>query len=184
MRWRVGTAASVLLVLVLLACATPANANMRRGSLAYRHGTERPRIEYRVFWGAVGDDTVRTTKVMVRVTNPERPDSTRNWASITVFVGGVHPDAGEASWDGRAEWSVISASGESGSDDGVDTRRLKAGGAEVVWTTELSLGSGVWKTRYVPTDQRRSDRYETWIRVRFHAPGRTYYWFRLTSPIG
>jgi len=171
-------------VFVLLVLAAPASADLRRGSLAYRHGAERPRLEYRVFWGAVDDDTVRTARIMVRVTNPERPHSTRNWVSITVFVGGVHPDLGAAPWDGRAEWSTIAGNGQSGSGDGAEARRLKAEGAEVVWTTELFLGSGVWKTRCVPVDQRRSERYETWIRVRFHAPGRTYYWFRLTSPIG
>lgn len=174
--------ASVVLILLVLAPA--ASADMRRGTLVYRYGAERPRIEYRVFWGVVDDDTVRTTKVMVRVTNPQRPTSKKNWASVTVFVGGVHPGMGEASWGGHADWSAIAATDESQDTSARDSRALKTEGAEVVWTTELNLGSGAWKTRYVPTDQRRSERYDTWIRVRFHAVDRSQYWFRLTSPLG
>ena len=89
MRWRVAGVSLVTVVAVLLALAAPAAAEMRRGSFAYRQGAERPRVAYRVFWGVVDGTTVRTTKVMVRVTNRERPASRRNWVSVTVFVGGA-----------------------------------------------------------------------------------------------
>ncbi len=184
MRWRIVTASLATVVFVLLALAAPASAGLRRGSLAYPYGDERPRLEYRVVWGVVDSDTVRTTKIMVRATNPQRPYSRRNWASVTVFVGGVHPGAREAPWDGHAGWWLISGSGEGEAAGSGEAARLKAQGAEVVWTTEMYLGSGAWKTRYVPVGQRRSERYETWVRVRFHASGRSHYWFRLTSPIG
>jgi hypothetical protein len=170
--------------LVVLVLAAPAAADMRYGTLAYRHGTERPRIEYRVFWGAVDDTTVRTTKIVLRAHNPERPGSSRNWASVTVFVGGVHPGVGEPAWDGHGDWSAIAPSGGSKGDLKSASGVPRAEGAEAVWSTELYLGSGAWKTRYVPVDQRRSVRYETWIRVLFHAPGRSQYWFRLTTPLG
>lgn len=173
-------------VIVLLASAAAASAEMRRGALAYRHGAERPRLDYQVFWAAVDESTVKTTKVMVRVTNHERAGSSRNWASITVFVGGVHPGMGEAPWDGRGDWSAIDpgAAGLKSAAQAGDPRVRGTVAATVVWSCELYLGSGAWKTRSVPTDQRRSDRYDTWIRVRFHAPGRDQYWFRVTSPLG
>jgi hypothetical protein len=167
---------------VLLAIAGPAAADLRKGALSYRHGAERPRLEYRVFWGVVDESTVRTTRVMMRVVNPERPASSRNWVSLTVLVGGVHPGMGERSWDGRADWSAIAPGLVSAEREEVSTRG--ATGATVVWSCELFLGSGSWKTRYVPVEVRCSERYETWLRVRFHAPGRAQYWFRLTSPLG
>lgn len=177
-------AALASVALVLLTFAAPASADMRRGILSYRHGTERPRIEYRVYWGVVDDATVRVAKVMLRAHNPEHPGSSRNWASVTVFVGGVHPGVGEHAWDGHGDWSAVAPAGDPAKQAGRVPPDLKREGAEVVWSTELYLGSGVWKTRYVPSDQRRSERYETWVRVRFHAPGRAQYWFRLTAPLG
>jgi len=180
-RWG-GLAAVCAVFAVWLASAGPAAAGLRYGALSYRHGAERPNLDYRVFWGVVDESTVRTTRVMMRVVNPERPGSSRNWVSITVLVGGVHPDMGEKSWDGHAEWAAIAPGLGSSEEANVSTRG--ATGATVVWSCELFLGSGSWKTRYVPVDLRFSERYETWIRVRFHAPGRAQYWFRLTSPLG
>lgn len=176
-------AVAALLAAALLAFITPASANVRRGTLSYRQGSERPHLNYRVFWEAVDDATVKTTKVKLRVINRERPGSSRNWASVTIFVGGAHPGMGEAPWNGHGDWSAIApaAAGGSQADDPV---AHGASGATVVWSCELSLGSGVWKTRCVPQEDQFSDRYETWIRVRFHAPGRGQYWYRLTPPLG
>jgi len=139
-----------MVVAVLLALSAPAGAETRHGSLVYRRGAERPRVAYRVFWGGgVDSSTVGTTKVMVRVTNRERPASKRNWASVTVFVGGVYPDVGENAWNGHGAWSTI-APGAWTALAADDVRLSKVEGATVVWTSQLSLRSGVWKTRYIP----------------------------------
>jgi len=147
--WQVAGASFVMVVTVLLALSAPAGLRHATDRSSTGGGPSGRASPTGCSGGVVDSSTVGTTKVMVRVTNRERPASKRNWASVTVFVGGVHPDVGENAWNGHGAWSTI-APGAWTALAADDVRLSKVEGATVVWTSQLSLRSGVWKTRYIP----------------------------------